>query len=73
MVTGRAEPVAQPPRERTDEAHQQQRQRGAEGEQLAADMQFGRHGLRKIPKLWRTPRTDGEDEEAARDGGPIGA
>ena len=69
---GRAEAVAQPPRERGDGAHQQHGQRGAEGEQLAADMELGRDRLQEDAEALADAQTDGEDEETAPNGGPVG-
>ena len=69
----RAEAVGQPADEGREEAHQQHREGGAEGEQLAADMQFGRDGLQEDAEALADAEADGEDEEAAPDGGPIGA
>ena len=50
-----AETVGELAREGCHGAHQQHRQRRAEGEQLAPDIQFGRDRLQEDPKLWRTP------------------
>jgi hypothetical protein len=68
---GRAEAIAQPSRERGDGAHQQHGQRGAEGEQLAADMELGRDRLQEDAEALANAQTDGEDEKTAPNGGPV--
>jgi hypothetical protein len=70
---GRTEAIAQPARKRADGTHQQHGQRRAKGEQLAADMKFGRNRLQENAEALAHAEADGEDEEAAPDGGPIGA
>ena len=70
---GRAEAVAQPAGEGREGAHQQHRDGGAEGEQLAADMQLGRDRLEEDAKALAYAQANGQDEETAPHGGPIGA
>src|SRR6185437_10640291 len=58
---------------RREDAHQQHRGGRAEGEQLAADMQLGRNRLQEDAEALADAEADGEDNEAAPHGGPIGA
>ena len=72
MVGAEPKRSASRPDEGRHGAHQQHGKRGAEGEQLAADMQFGRNGLQEDAEALADAETDGEDEETAPNGGPIG-
>jgi len=69
----RAEAIGQAADERRKKAHQQHRDGGAEGKQLAADMQLGRNRLQEDAEALADAEADGQDSEAAGDGGPIGA
>src|SRR6185295_2381752 len=70
---GRAEAVAQSTREGREQPHQQHRYGGAEREQLAADMELGRDRLQEDAEALADAETDGQDEETAPNGGPVGA
>src|SRR6185312_6494649 len=52
---------------------QQHRGGRAEGEQLAADMQLGRNRLQEDAEALADAQADGENDEAAPHGGPVGA
>ena len=68
---GRAEAIGQPAREGRYDAHQQHRERRAEGKEFAADVKLGGNGLQEDAKTLANAKTDGQDEETAPDGGPI--
>jgi hypothetical protein len=69
----RAEAIGQAAHEGREKAHQQHRHGGAEGKQLAADMQLGRNRLQEDAEALADAEADREDGETAGDGGPIGA